>query len=148
MSIDFETWKKGILDIARRLASRSYQEQSWLGKGPAVSSPEELFNELFDDQIVERFAAVHAADLSAEQQRALRELIDKMNEYGAASPSKLDPATVLRDPQWEGIRNSALRFVKADTKGSTTPSDRKNPIRTYSAVVRDLGTVPPSATIS
>lgn len=111
--MDFETWKNLILDMATQISDREYQASSWFGKGEFVSSPDELYNGLFYDGMIEEFLETHTKDLTEEQSKAGRELVRQMNQYSPASIEHLDPAKVIDDPRWDEVRRSALSFVSA-----------------------------------
>jgi hypothetical protein len=57
--MDFETWKNMILDVATQVSDREFQRSAWFGKGEHVSSPDELYNGLFDDSMFEKFLETH-----------------------------------------------------------------------------------------
>ena len=48
-------WKNLVIDSVSKIADGAYQERSWLGRGPEVSSPEECYSTLFDDYLFEDF---------------------------------------------------------------------------------------------
>jgi hypothetical protein len=111
--MDFGTWKNIIMDFAIQVSDREYQRLSWFGKGPEVSSPDELYNGLFDDGMINEFLEKYAHDLTPEQCDAGKKLVRQMNHYAAVSPKSLNPTDVIDDPRWEEIRQSALLFVGA-----------------------------------
>ena len=118
--MDFETWKKMITDVADEISDLEYQRSSWFGKGERISSPDELYNGLFDDSMIEEFLETHAKDLTEEQRRAGRELVRQMNQYAPANTEHLDPAAVIEDPLWDRVRLSAQSFVAALKSGGQT----------------------------
>ena len=119
--MDFETWKNMILTVAAQISDREYQRRSWFDKGHDVSSPDELYNGLFDDSMIEEFLDTHAKDLTEDQRSAGRELVRQMNQYADVTPEHLDPTTTFDDPRWENIRRSALSFVRAMREGAGDP---------------------------
>jgi hypothetical protein len=116
--MDFETWKNAILAVAAQISDREYQRSSWFDKGRDVSSPDELYNGLFDDSMIEEFLKMHAKDLTENQRSAGRELVRQMNQYADVTPDHLDPIMTFDDPRWEDIRRSALSFVTAMREGT------------------------------
>jgi hypothetical protein len=118
--IDFETWKNMIIDVVNQISDVEYQKSSWFGKGESVSSPDELYNGLFDDSRIEEFLEAHAKHLTNEQRRAGRELIRQMNQYAPADVKYLDPAAVIKDPLWDAVRQSAKSFLLALKVGGQT----------------------------
>jgi len=118
--MDFETWKNMIIDVVNQISDLEYQRSSWFGKGESVSSPDELYNGLFDDSRIEEFLEAHAKHLTDDQRRTGLELVRKMNQYAPANVKYLDPATVIEDPRWDGVRQSAKSFVSALKAGGQT----------------------------
>jgi hypothetical protein len=111
--MNFEVWKNMIIDSATQISDREYQQRSWFGTGTSVSSPDELYNGLFDDSMINEFLETYGHDLTPEQRDAGKDLVRRMNQYAAVSPKFLNPKDVIDDPHWEDIRRSALLFVAA-----------------------------------
>ena len=111
--MNFETWRNMIIDVVNQISDLEYQKSSWFGKGQRISSPDELYNGLFNDSMIEEFLEAHAKDLTEEQRRAGRELVRQLNQYAPANTEHLDPATVIEDPLWDVVRRSAQSFVAA-----------------------------------
>lgn len=111
--MDFDTWKNMIIDVVTQISDFEYQRGSWFGKGELISSPDELYNGLFDDSRIEEFLEAHAKQLTDDQRRTGLELVRKMNQYAPANVKYLDPATVIEDPLWDELRRSAKSFLSA-----------------------------------
>src|SRR5437868_6050092 len=110
--MDFENWKKMIVEAATRISDRNYQQRSWFGQGPEISSPDELYNGFFDDSMIEKFLEAHGTSLTKAQRAAAHELIQKLNKYADETPEFPDPAKVIDDPAWQEIQHSALELVE------------------------------------
>lgn len=108
-----ERWINSLLDAARVIADKNYQESCWLAlDAQAWESPDEAINAL-DDCVLEGFLEQFSDSFSAEQAKAVSEFRDELARYCSATPQHLDPVTVLADPQWQVVRNKATAFVKA-----------------------------------
>jgi len=119
--MDFETWRNMIIDVVNQIADPEYQSSSWFGKGESVSSPDELYNGLFDDSRIEEFLEAHAKHLTDDQRRTGLELVRKMNQYAPANTEHLDPTIVIKDPLWDGVRQSAKSFASSLNAGGQNP---------------------------
>lgn len=106
-------WKKGVLEIVSQVADKAYQEKVWLGKTELVSSPTELFCELFDDFMFEDFLASAEMGLTERQRSLGQQLLALMNEYAKESAEELDPVQVLADEKWSKVRQAARLFLGA-----------------------------------
>ena len=107
-----EEWKQNILRAVQHIGSRHYQEDSWFGKGKAVSSPEELYCELFDDYLFEEFLmsdVISLTEVQREKGNLLKEKLEKF--YDIQGNDALDPLAVIDDPRWEDIRSTARIFL-------------------------------------
>jgi hypothetical protein len=108
-----EQWQSKILATVEHIASREYQSRAWFGLSDSVSSPEELFNELFDDLIFHLFFTTYSSEFTEDQKLAWKDLESRLESYAETTSEKMNPQTVLADPRWEDIRKSAHRFLEA-----------------------------------
>jgi hypothetical protein len=108
-----DKWTSKIVDVARDIASRDFQERSWFGIGPEVSSPNELYNTLFDDCTLDLFLETYGASLTAQQRIACANLKSQLEQYDEHRHRLDDPRQVLNDPEWQEVRQVAVRFVEA-----------------------------------
>jgi hypothetical protein len=109
MNQDDWLWK--ILTVVDAIASREYQLGAWFGFAGSVSSPDELYNQLFDDATFALFFKQYSAEFSEIQKSAWKELEGKLESYAGVMPRTMNPYTVFNDPRWEDIRESARRFL-------------------------------------
>jgi hypothetical protein len=101
-------WSKRILDALRHIADAEYQRRAWLGVGPEVSSPVEVYNELFDDCRIEEFILDPPAYISGATRASLVRLERCMDEL------ELDdsrPAEFIDHPAWQEVRGIATQAV-------------------------------------
>ena len=110
MPIEPAEWTTLITDSVDRLADRNYQERAWFDKSNEVSSPDEMFCQLFDDLDFESYLRSEAIRLTERQRELGRVLEARMNHYANRTPSILDPYTVINDPEWDEIRKAAQDF--------------------------------------
>jgi hypothetical protein len=95
------------------IADREHQERRWLAPdAQAWECPDELIC-VVEDCVFEGFLHQYAATFSGEQLAAACAFRDEFHHYCDVTPSHLDPATVLEDSRWEGLRTKAVAFVAA-----------------------------------
>ena len=117
MSITGSEWTKLIKESAEHVADRAYQERSWFGQGPEVSSPDEMFCRMFDDLDLEEYLKSGQVSLTPAQKGKGEQLRDAMNRYAARTGVSLDPSEVINDPAWEKIRKAAADFANTLESG-------------------------------
>lgn len=107
----FEQWLDCILRSASHVASREYQEKAWLPGGTVVSSPEEIYLSLMEDCTSDLFFETYGHRFNGEQLEAWSELRSRLEAYYDKLPRNPDRLRVLRDPEWDLVRESAKKFV-------------------------------------
>ena len=110
--MDRITWLQRLVETAEHFESREYQQRSWLGLGPEVSSPDELYCQFFDDYTAALFHQTFSREFSNDQERVWRDFVAALEHYEARNPGNLDARRVLEDPNWEHVREAARRFVR------------------------------------
>lgn len=105
-------WKQLIYESCSRIADKKYQSRAWFGLGSEVSSPEELYCELFDDLLFEEFLESKESNLSQEHRNIGLLLKDTLNDYPLKDDDFIDPQIVIDDPKWEEVRKLAKRFLE------------------------------------
>jgi hypothetical protein len=104
------SWTTNIREVLAHLSDKDYQTRAWLGVGPEVSSPEELYSQIFDDFSFSEFLKAPDIDISAEARSVGHNLLHRLDAFFNSSSSRRSPEAVLRDPDWEEIRRLAQRF--------------------------------------
>jgi hypothetical protein len=108
-----EEWQSKIMATVEHIASREYQSWAWFGLSDSVSSPDELFNELFDDLTFHSFFKKYSGEFTEDQKLAWKDLEGRLQSYAETTSETMNPQTVFADPRWEAIRNSAHSFLEA-----------------------------------
>ncbi len=101
---------KAVLGVVSEFANRAFQERVWLtGAGPEVSSFEEAICRFFDDYdavgLISSLETTH--ELRTDQVEALKKFSDELNSFAANVPDGSGADKILRDPQWESLRQLA-----------------------------------------
>jgi hypothetical protein len=108
-----DRWINNLLDAARAIADKKYQESRWLDPDAFVwESPDEAINAL-DDSVLNGFIEQFSESFSAEQAKAVTDFRDEVGRYCKSTPQHLDPTMVLADPRWDVVRNKASAFLQA-----------------------------------
>ena len=113
MEFNFADWTKLIINSVDRVSDKSYQDRSWFGGSKEISSPNEMFCELFDDLDFESYLESGNVALTSTQRSSGEILKEKMNNYLVPTGDFLDPRKVIDDPAWHEIRAAASDFVSA-----------------------------------
>jgi hypothetical protein len=111
--MDVNSWKRCILDVVHEIADKSYQEQAWFGIGDQISSPEEVYCELFDDYIYDDFLMSSDIDMTDQQRMLGFQLKKIMDEYADSVDYLSDPKRVYDDPKWNDVREAARRLLNS-----------------------------------
>lgn len=111
--MDNISWKNAVLDVVRRVSDESYQRATWFGDGTIVSSPEEIYCELFDDLMYEDFLTSTDVPMN-EHQRSLGIILrDALNQYADSFDQTIEPEKVFHDAQWAQVRSLAKNYLDA-----------------------------------
>lgn len=110
--MSYEMWLDLILDAARNIASPKFQKEAWLRKGKFVSSPDEVYQVLMEDCTFDLFFQIYGNRFTEAQMHSSKQLRSTLQAYYNGMSRHPDPVQVLNDPQWELVRQSAVRFVR------------------------------------
>jgi hypothetical protein len=105
-------WQSHIMNAARDISNRDFQERAWLQSGKVVSTPEEIFLVLMEDYMFDSFLQTYGETLTAEQLQAATSLRTRLVSYYEKMPKHPDPRAVLNDHEWDLVRQSAQKFVQ------------------------------------
>ena len=108
-----ERWIANLLEAARLISNRDYQERRWLADDAlAWETPDEAIN-MLDDSVLTGFIEQFGQSFSPAQAKAATEFRDQVNRYCRTTPQHLEPRRVLADPAWKTIRKKASDFIQA-----------------------------------
>lgn len=106
-------WSENIISVVRHFADREYQRKAWLEEGGPVSSPIEMYNELYDDALFERYFDQYGASFTEAQRSAWLNMDEALEKYGERLEGSVDPKEIMDDPEWSQVRSAAERFLQA-----------------------------------
>ncbi len=104
-----EAHRRGIEEVVRRISERQYQLEAWFGSGKCISSPEEMYCELFDDCRFSEFLDGARLILTPRQLAAGSALKQAMESFPL--PDLPDPRAVIDDAGWQKVRCAAKDFL-------------------------------------
>jgi hypothetical protein len=109
-----ERWIANLLEAAKIISNRQYQETRWLADDAlAWETPDEAICTL-DDCVLDGFIEQFAESFSPAQVKAAIEFRDELDRYSSATPLQdFEARKVLADPAWEVVRSRASDFIQA-----------------------------------
>jgi hypothetical protein len=111
--MSYDEWLPRIIDAARDIASREFQEEAWFPGGKVVSSPDEAYQVLIEDFTIDLFFETYGQRFSPHQLRTADEFRSILQDYYDKLARHPDPRLVIDDPNWNSVRQAADRFVRA-----------------------------------
>ena len=115
--MSYEQWLKYILEIVQAISSREHQEKVWLGPRPEINWVGDLYDDL-GEEFFDDFFRRYSSGFTEEQLAAWNEFKQRFEEYGDKLPRYPDPKTVIDDPDWQSVREAAIRFIAAFDRSS------------------------------
>jgi hypothetical protein len=119
--MSFDKWLACIIDGARNIASRDYQEEAWFPNQKFFSSPGEVYEVLMEDCTADLFFETYGNAISDAQMQSWKELKLQLQRYYDKMPPHPDPRSVLEDPEWALVRQAAQKFVTAFSEPAGGP---------------------------
>lgn len=112
-----EEWLENIVGVVKHFADEEYQRSAWLGHGLSVSSPTEMYNELYEDVAFNLYRDQYGSSFSDAQRSAWLGFDQMLEKYGESLDEKVNPEAVLEDPAWLQVRRAADRFLQTFAAG-------------------------------
>jgi hypothetical protein len=110
--MDVLLWKSNINLSLQELADINLQRQLWLGKNPGkISSPDELYNGLFDDDLFDEFLEVENNGLNKAQLELAKTLSSRLKAYSPGDSALPDAEIMLEDLEWIKITHIAAELL-------------------------------------
>lgn len=83
---------------------------AWSGKSRYVSSPDEIYNSVFSDAVIDEYADSDLA-LDEVQKAAGKAFIDSIEQFDEIGGPELPWQEVIDHPGWLEVREAAARFL-------------------------------------
>jgi len=113
MATNPEIWRANMCGCLRAMADEHFQRENWFGRGKYVSSPEEMYNEIFSDFDIEQFLTAPEVALTPDQRSAGKQLISQLEAFDKLVGPALPPEKVIDHADWARIRSAAKNFHDA-----------------------------------
>lgn len=110
MSTNASIWLEKACSIIGSVADERFQRDNWFGQGESVSWPTEMYNEVFDDLLIEDFLQSSEVGLNEPQRAAGQAFVEAMNAFEGPVDS-LTPTEVIDHPLWREVRRTARIFL-------------------------------------
>jgi len=103
-------WLKNACDVLDDIADPNYLREAWSGKSKYISTPTEIYNNVFSDAVIDEYMD---ADLGLDeaQKVAGKEFIDRMRYFDRLGGPELPWDVVIDHPDWVKVREAAKKFL-------------------------------------
>lgn len=105
-----EIWLKNACDVLDAIADREVLHDAWSRKSDYPTNPEEIYNEVFNDVIIDEYADP-GLSLDEAHKAAGKEFVDRMRDFDKIGGPELPWQEVIDHPGWIKVRESAARFL-------------------------------------
>lgn len=105
-----ESWLKHACEVLDTIADPDFLRDAWSGKSRYVSWPDEVYNEVFSDAVIDEYADPDL-DLDEAQKAAGKDFIDRMRDFDKIGGPELPWQEVIDHPGWIKVREAAKKFL-------------------------------------
>lgn len=110
MALDRETWLNDVRSVLDAIADRNVLHDAWSGTSDYPTTPEEIYNEVFNDTYVGEYGRPELG-LDEAQMAAGKAFIDSMEQFDKIGGPELPWQEVIDHPGWVKVREAAGRFL-------------------------------------
>ena len=110
MALDKEIRRNDAYEVLASIADRDFLREVWSGKTRYISTPTEIYNEVFSDAFLGEYARPEL-DLDEAQKAAGKAFIDSMEHFDSIGGPELPWQEVIDHPGWVKVREAAARFL-------------------------------------
>ncbi len=107
-----EEWLENIIGAVMHFADQDYQRSAWFGHARSVSSPAEMYNELYDDVAFTLYRDQYGSLFSDDQRSAWMGFDEAVERFGQNLDESAKPEMVLEDPEWLQVGLAAKQFLR------------------------------------
>ena len=110
MALDKEIWRNDAYEVLASIADRDFLREVWSGKTRYISTPTEIYNEVFSDAFLGEYARPELG-LDEAQKAAGKAFIDSMEHFDSIGGPELPWQEVIDHPGWIKVREAAKKFL-------------------------------------
>ncbi len=122
--MEYQDWLKALIQTAKKIASREYQEEHWFRENRGTEWADEVFLDL-EGYAFDLFFKTYSPSFSDAQMRAWTDFSSLLDKYEQKLQRFPDSQAILDDPEWKGVQEAASRFVDAFEHQHIQPSATK-----------------------
>jgi hypothetical protein len=110
MALDKKIWLHDACEVLDEIADVAFLRDVWSGKTRYVSTPTEIYNNVFNDAYVGEYARAELG-LDEAQKAAGKEFIERMEYFDKIGGPELPWNVVIDHPDWVKVREAAKKFL-------------------------------------
>lgn len=103
-------WLENACDVLDDIADANFLREAWSGKTRYLSTPTEIYNNVFSDAVIDAYADPDLA-LDEAQKAAGKAFIDSMEQFDNIGGPELPWQEVIDHPGWIKVREAAAKFL-------------------------------------
>ena len=105
-----ELWLRNACSVLDAIADRDVLHDAWSGKSDYPTTPEEIYNEVFSDAVIDEYADSELG-LDEAQKAAGKAFVDRMRDFDKIGGPELPWQEVIDHPDWIKVREAAAKFL-------------------------------------
>lgn len=110
MALDRKIWLGDAFSVLDAIADANVLRDAWSGKSNYPTTPEEIYNEVFNDAFLGEYARPELG-LDEVQKAAGKAFIDSMEHFDSIGGPELPWQEVIDHPDWIKVREAAGKFL-------------------------------------
>ena len=110
MALDKKIWLNDAYEVLAPIADRDFLREVWSGKTRYISTPTDIYNEVFSDAFLGEYARPELG-LDEAQKAAGKVFIDSMEDFDKIGGPELPWQEVIDHPGWIKVREAAKKFL-------------------------------------
>jgi hypothetical protein len=111
MALDRKIWLDDARSVLDAIADADVLRDAWSGKSTYPTSPEEIYNEVFNDAYVGEYTRPELG-LDEAQKAAGKEFVERMEYFDKIGGPELPWDVVIDHPDWVKVREAARKFLE------------------------------------
>jgi len=110
MALDRKIWLSDARSVLDAIADADVLRAAWSGKSNYPTTPEEIYNEVFSDALLDKYMRPELG-LDEAQKAAGKEFVDCMRYFDKLGGPELPWNVVIDHPDWVKVWEAARKFL-------------------------------------